>query len=555
MPINTIAPEMDALRMGMHWNEEDLRRRQILVESTFGDSHPGSVALDRLVAMASDGIKFKGHKPSSYTTTDMCDGIAQGHEGMNYSLVSREMIAGMVEIHAKASAFEGMVCISSCDKSVPAHLMAMARLNLPAIFVPGGVMATGGNGFTLEQIGNVNARYKKNEISENEFKACQADACPTCGACQFMGTAATMQIMGEALGLALPHSAVMPASSTNIQNMAKKAGSLLIQLLEKNIRVKDILTEKALHNALVIHGAIGGSTNALLHLPAIAREAGIPFDVDTVDEIQRRIPFMVNTRPIGQYSTDIFWYAGGVPALMLELKEHLHLDVMTVTGRTLGENLKDLEKRGSLKAAEAYLTNFRLKKSDVITRLNDHGAIAILKGNIAGEGAVVKYVGMDEKMHRFTGQARVFYNELDARQAILNREVHKGDVVIISYAGPRGSGMPEMFYTTEALCADPELVSSTAIITDGRFSGASKGPCIGHVSPEAAEGGNIGLLKDGDRIVIDIPKRSLDAPDVDFEARRKEMPPRTTDSPGILGVFKKLATSAISGGYMNETRE
>ncbi len=550
MGINTNAPEMDALRMGMHWDEEDIERKQILVESTFGDSHPGSVGLDKLVNMAADGIKFRGAKPSSYTTTDICDGIAQGHEGMNYSLVSRELIAGMVEVHAKASAFDGLVCISSCDKAVPAHLMALARLNLPGIFVPGGVMPSGPNGFTLEQIGNVNAGFKKNIISEETFRICQASACPSGGACQFMGTAATMQIMAEAMGLSLPHSAVMPASSTDIQNMAKQAGARLVELQKKGIRVRDILTPESMHNALVIHGAIGGSTNALIHLPAIAEEAGIPFYADEVDRIQRQIPFLVNTRPVGRYATDMFWYAGGVPALMIILKEHLNLDVLTVTGQTLGENLEQMERSGYLKEKEGFLANYSVSKKDVIKKLNDSGAIAILKGNIARDGAVVKYVGMDEKMHTFTGTARVFYTELDARDAILTRRIQPGDVVVIAYAGPKGSGMPEMFYTTEALCADPELVSSTAIITDGRFSGASKGPCIGHVSPEAAEGGEIGLLKDGDRIRIDIPSRIIEALGVDFEQRRKEISRKQEKLPGILGIFQATAASAMAGGYM-----
>jgi dihydroxy-acid dehydratase len=550
MSINTIAPEIDALRMGMHWDEEDIQRGQILVESTFGDSHPGSVALDKLAIMASDGIKYAAYKPSNYTTTDMCDGIAQGHEGMNYSLVSREFIAGMVEIHAKASNFDGMVLISSCDKAIPAHLMSMARINIPSIFVPGGVMSTGSAGFTLEQIGSANAKYKKGNITESEFKIFQSDACPTCGACQFMGTAATMQIMSEALGLALPHSAVMPATSKNIANMAKNAGKSVINLIEKNINPRDIINEKSLHNAIVIHGAIGGSTNALLHLPAIAYEAGIKFDVDMVDKLHREIPFLVNTRPVGAYSTDLFWYAGGVPQIMLMLKDKLYLDVMTVTGKTLGENLKDIEKSGKLEIAEGYLKNYKLKRSDIIKTIYDHGAIAILKGNIAEKGAVVKYVAMDKKMHNFTGKARVFNKELDAREAILSKDIKPGDVIIISYAGPKGSGMPEMFYTTEALCDDPILVSSTAIITDGRFSGASKGPCIGHVSPEAAEGGNIGLIRDGDLIEIDIPNRTLTALNVNFEERRKEKQFIPQKSTGILGIYKKLAVCAIDGGYM-----
>ena len=551
--IKQIAPEIDALRQGMGWDTEDIGRKQILIDSTYGDSHPGSVHLDRLAEAAADGVKYSGAKPAHYTVTDMCDGIAQGHAGMNYSLVSREIIAGMTEIHARASAFDGMVVLSGCDKSVPAHLMAMARLNLPSIHVPGGVMPAAGGGFTLEQIGNVSARLRKGEITEEQFTHCQRDACPSCGACQFMGTAATMQVLSEALGLALPHSALAPANLKFIDNLAKAAGKAVVRLVENNIRVSDILTEKAFYNAVVIHGAIGGSTNALLHLPAIAHELRQMFDMDLVDRVHREVPFLADTRPVGKYTTEMLWYAGGVPRLMMLLKEHLHLDVMTVTGRTLGENLEDMQ--SVLPTYEAYLQNYGLKVSDVVHPISSHGAIAVLHGNIAPDGAVVKYTGLPQNMQLFEGRARVFDDELSARDAILEKRIRPGDCIVIRYAGPKGSGMPEMFYTTEALCADPTLVATTAILTDGRFSGASKGPCIGHISPEAAEGGAIALVEEGDRIRIDIPNRRIDLVGVDMESRRDawERVPRNArqKDPGILGVYKTLAVSAMKGGYMD----
>ena len=547
--IKQVAPEIDALRQGMDWDTADIARRQILIDSTFGDSHPGSVHLDRLAEQAADGVKYSGAKPSQYTVTDMCDGIAQGHDGMNYSLVSRDMIAGMTEIHAKASAFDGMVVLSSCDKSVPAHLMAMARLNLPAVHVPGGVMPAAADGFTLEQIGNVNVRYRQGNLSKEGFAQCQRDACPSCGACQFMGTAATMQVMSEALGLALPHSALMPANLKFIDNMAKAAGRAVVNLVENDIRISDILTEKALYNAIVIHGAVGGSTNAMLHMPAIAHEMGLPLDMKLFDRVHREIPYLVDTRPVGKYTTELFWYAGGVPRLMLLLKDHLHLDVMTVTGRTLGENLAEMEQQ--LPFYEGYLHNYRLQPSDIIHKLSDRGAIAVLSGNIAQDGAVVKYTGLPQNMQVFEGKARVFDNELAARNAIIEKKIQPGDCIVIRYAGPKGSGMPEMFYTTEALCADPVLVSSTAIITDGRFSGASKGPCIGHISPEAAEGGNIALIQEGDIIRIDIPNRRIDVLDVDLESRRQAWQYTPPQESGILGIYKKLAVSAMKGGYMH----
>ncbi len=548
MNIHEISPEINALRQGMDWDREDILREQILIETTYGHSHPGSMHLNRLAQMADDGIKYQGAKPSHFTVTDICDGIAQGHSGMNYSLLSRELICGMVETHVRANMFDGMAVISSCDKSVPAHLCAMARLNIPAIHIPGGVMPMAADGFSLEQIGGVNAAFAKNEVTECEFDRYKSDACTSCGACQFMGTAATMQVMSEAMGLALPHSALMPANMKYIDQMAKSAGKALVSLVRKNIRVRDILTEKALHNAVVIHGAIGGSTNALLHLPAIAYEAELDFDIEYVDTIHRQVPFLVNTRSSGQYGTDMFWYAGGVPRLMIMLKDKLNLDVLTVTGKSLGENLEGMEEKLSL--YEGYLKNFGISRSDVIRPLNEHGAIAILKGNIAKKGAVVKYTGLPASMRKFVGRARVFDDELSARKAIIEREIKPGDCIVIRYAGPRGSGMPEMFYTTEALCADQELISTTAIITDGRFSGASKGPCIGHISPEAAAGGEIALVWDGDMIEIDIDNRSINLLNVDLEERRREYSYNPVLEKGILGVYKSLAASAIDGGYM-----
>lgn len=548
MNLKDIAPEIDALRQGMDWDESDISRKQILIETTWGDSHPGSTHLDRLAKMCDDGIKYSGAKPSHFTVTDICDGIAQGHEGMNYSLVSREIIAGMTEIHAKANAFDAMAVISSCDKSVPAHLMAMARLNLPSIHIPGGVMPMAPDGFMLEQIGNVHVKYKQGTIDEKEFHRCQAKACTSCGACQFMGTAATMQVISEALGLALPHSALMPASLKHIDDMAKAAGKAVVKLEKMGIRARDILTADAFYNAVVIHGAIGGSTNALLHISAIAHEAGVDFDVEMFDRIHREVPFMVNTHPMGKYSTEMFWYAGGVPELMLRLKDKLRLNALTVTGRTLGENLEQIE--DELRLYRGYLKNYGVSVDDVIKEMSPHGAIAILKGNIAECGAAVKYAGLPQNMQNFTGRARVFDDELSARSAIIEKRIKPGDCIVIRYAGPKGNGMPEMFYTTEALCADAELAASTAIITDGRFSGASKGPCIGHISPEAAEGGNIALIQDGDEIKIDIEHRSIDAVNVDFEKRRAEWSYKPNADSGILGIYKKLAKSAMDGGYM-----
>ena len=465
---------------------------------------------------------------------------------MRYSLLSRELIAGMVEAQTRANAFDGMALISSCDKAVPAHLMAIMRLNIPSVFVPGGVMPAGADGFTLEQMGDADAALKTGKMTGDAFHGCQRNACPSCGACQFMGTAATMQVMAEALGLALPHSALVPAHLKFAGLAAKRAGKALTKLVAQGIRPRDIVTEKALHNAIVVHGAIGGSTNALLHLPAIAREAGLSFHAADVDTLHREIPFMVNTRPSGQYGTDMLWYAGGVPALMRQLRAHLHLDVLTVTGKTLGENLDEYDET----AFEGWLSNYNVAKTDVIRRISDAGAIAILSGNLAPGGAVVKYTGLPAGMRHFQGKARVFENETDAREAILYGGIQPGDCIVLRYAGPKGAGMPEMFYTTQALCANPVLSASTAIITDGRFSGASTGPCVGHISPEAAEGGNIALVHEGDVIEIDIENRTINVLGVDFEARRAEWAYRPPTARGILGLYQKTAASAMLGGYM-----
>lgn len=549
MEIKKTAPEMDALRLGMGWDSLEIGMKQVLIESAHGDSHPGSVHLDRLAKMSAEGVQYCGAKPAHFTATDICDGIAQGHEGMNYSLVSREILAGMVEIHQKANRFDGMAVISSCDKSIPAHLMAMARLNIPAIHINGGVMTSAANGFTLEQIGTASVRHLQGSLTDRQFSRLQSDACTTCGACQFMGTAGTMQVISEALGLSLPHSALMPANLKMIDQMAKQSGRALVNLIDKNIRVRDIVTPKSLHNAIVLHGAVGGSTNALLHLPAIAQEAGLDFDIGLFDTLHRQVPYLVNTRPVGQYSTELFWYAGGVPQIMLMLKDQLYTDVLTVTGKTLGENLEDIATE--IEFYQGYLSNYGLKQQDIIRQMNSHGAIAILKGNIALQGAVVKYTGLSKQMMNFEGKARVFDNELSARNAILEKQIKPGDCIVIRYAGPKGSGMPEMFYTTEALCADEELVNTTALITDGRFSGASRGPCIGHISPEAAEGGNLALLQDGDIIRIDIENRTIDAIGVDFDKRRESWSYQPPQTKGILGVYQKLASSAILGGTMN----
>lgn len=340
--VRKLAPEMDPLRMGMGWKEEDLTKPQILIESTYGQSHPGSAHLLNLAQKASRGAYEAGGKGALYFATDICDGMAQGHDGINYSLPSRDIIADLVEIHANATTFDGGVFLASCDKSVPALLMAIGRINIPAVFVTGGVMDAGPDLLTLEQIGKYSAMYERGEITEEQFTYYKHHACPSCGACSFMGTASTMQIMAESLGLMLPGTALMPATCEDLSVAAEEAGKTAVALAKKGVKASDIVTLKSFENAIMVHAAISGSTNTLMHLPAIAHEFGIPLDADTFDRMHRGAHYLLNIRPAGEWPAQYFYYAGGVPRIMEEIKDHLHLDVMTVTGKTLGENLEDL---------------------------------------------------------------------------------------------------------------------------------------------------------------------------------------------------------------------
>lgn len=561
------APELDPLRLGTGWKLEDLSKTQIMIESTFGDSHPGSGHLLELVEEARKGIAEAGGHGARYFTTDICDGEAQGHDGINYSLVSRDMIANMIEIHANATPFDGGVFIASCDKGMPAHLMGLARVNMPSVVVTGGVMDAGPNLLTLEQIGMYHAMCERGEITKEKLDFYKHNACPSCGACSFMGTASTMQIMAEALGLALPGSALLPATSNDLREFAHRAGKQSVWLAEHDLKPKDIVTMDSFENAIMIHAAISGSTNSLLHIPAIAKEFGIEIDGDTFDRLHRGAHYLLDIRPAGRFPAQFFYYAGGVPAIMEEIKSMLHLDVMTVTGKTLGENLKELKSSGYYEKCYQNLEKYGLKREDVIRSFDNSfgtdGSIAILRGNLAPNGAVAKHTVIPKEMFVAKLTARPFDCEEEAIHAVLTKNIHPGDAVFIRYEGPKGSGMPEMFYTTEAIASDPELGASIALITDGRFSGASKGPAIGHVSPEAAEGGPIALVAEGDLIEINIPDRILRICGIAgqemseeeiqkvLEKRRKALKPFTCKyASGVLKLFSDRAVSPMKGGYM-----
>ena len=508
-----LAPELDPLRLGTGWTPDELSKPQIIVESTFGDSHPGSGHLDKLVNAACKGAAEAGGHGARYFATDICDGESQGTDGINFSLASREMIANMIEIHANATPFDGGVYISSCDKGMPANLMGLARVNIPSVVVTGGTMHAGPELLTLEQLGMYSAKYERGEIDEAKLNWAKQNACPSCGACSFIGTASTMQIMAEALGLALPGSALLPATSPDLVEYARRAGYQAVVLAKQGLRPSDVVTMDSFENAIMVHAAISGSTNALLHLPAIAHEFGISIDGDTFDRLHRGAKYLLDIRPAGRWPAEFFYYAGGVPAIMEEIRDVLHLDAMTVTGKTLGENLEDLHKDNWFERNLGYLHNYGLERDQVIFPVDkapEKGSVAILKGNIAPEGSVLKYSACANNQREVVNaKARVFNHEEDAHDAVVNNEINPGEVIIIRYEGPRGCGMPEMLMTTEAIVCDERINGSVALITDGRFSGATRGAAIGHVSPEAAAGGPIAFIEDGDLISYSVKDRTI----------------------------------------------
>ena len=569
-----LAPEMDPLRIGTGWKKEDLEKPQIMVESTYGDSHPGSGHLNLLVEEVRKGVAEAGGFGARYFCTDICDGESQGTDGINYSLASREMIANMIEIHANATPFDGGVYLSSCDKGMPGNLIGLARVDIPAVVVPGGTMNAGPEMLTLEQLGMYSAKFERGEIDEEKLDWAKCNACPSCGACSFIGTASTMQIMAEALGLALPGSALMPATSPDLLAYAQEAGSQAVKLAQmEHMRPSDLVTKESFENAILVHAAISGSTNCLLHIPAIAHEFGIEITGDTFDRLHRNVRYLLDVRPAGRWPAECFYYAGGVPAIMEEIKDHLHLDVMTVTGKTLGENLAELRENGFYEKCSGWLAKFNerygtsITKEDIIRpydkAIGTDGSIAVLRGNLAPEGAVIKHTACPKEMFHAVLRARPFDSEEECLNAVLKHKVQKGDAVFIRYEGPKGSGMPEMFYTSEAISSDKELGKSIALITDGRFSGASTGPVIGHCSPEAVDGGPIALVEEGDLIEIDVKERklniigiagerkSMEEIDAILKERRRNWKPREPKyKKGVLRLFSLHAASPMKGAYL-----
>ena len=550
--------------------QEELDRPLIGVVSSYNEIVPGHMNLDKITEAVKMGVAMAGGTPIMVPAIAVCDGIAMGHIGMKYSLVTRDLIADSTEALAMAHQFDGLVMIPNCDKNVPGLLMAAARVNIPTIFVSGGPMLAGhvkGQKTSLSSMFEAVGSYAAGKMNDEEIYEFENKACPTCGSCSGMYTANSMNCLTEALGMGLRGNGTIPAVYSARLQLAKHAGMQIMELVRNNIRPRDIMTEDAILNALTVDMALGCSTNSMLHLPAIAHELGIQLSPDLFDKIHRKIPYLLNIRPSGFWPGEYFWYAGGVPAIMEEIKEFLHLDVMTVTGKTLEENLKDLQLNGFYKNCHKYLPALGVKVGDIIkplhTPIKAQGAIAILKGNLAPEGAVVKHSAISPRLMQVTLKARVFDCEENAIEAVLQKKIHPGEAVFIRYEGPKGSGMPEMFYTTEAIASDPELVETIALITDGRFSGATRGPAIGHVSPEASEGGPIALVENEDLIRIDIPARTLDIIGTDSiersveeiekilsERRAHWIKPESQYKKGILDIYTHNSVSPMKGAYM-----
>lgn len=528
--------------------DEEINKPLIGIVSSKNDIVPGHMNIDKVVEAVKQGVALAGGVPIVFPAIAVCDGIAMGHEGMKYSLVTRELIADSTEAMATAHPFDGLVMVPNCDKNVPGLLMAAARLNIPSIFVSGGPMLAGkewtGEPASYSTMIEAVSRAKGGEISEEELKICEENCCPTCGSCSGMFTANSMNCLTEALGMGLKGNGSVPAVYSERLRLGKMAGMQIMELIEKDIKPRDIMTKEAFLNALTIDMALGCSTNSALHLPAIAHECGIDLPFDTINVVSEKTPNLCHLAPAGNHFMLDLNRAGGVYAVMHELDKLNLIDTaqMTVTGKTVAENIKDCE----------------IKNPEVIrTKDNPYsktGGLAVLKGNVAPDGCVVKRSAVCDEMMVHTGKARVFECEEDAVEAIYGGKINPGDVIVICYEGPKGGpGMREMLYPTAAIVGSG-LGSSVALITDGRFSGATRGAAIGHVSPEAADGGPIALVREGDIISIDIPNYSikLEVSDEELEERRKNWTPREPKiKTGYLARYAKSVSSGANGAILS----
>ncbi len=522
--------------------EKDVSKPFIGVVSTWNEAAPCNIALMRQAQSVKKGVRASGGTPREFCTITVTDGIAMGHEGMKSSLISREVIADSAELTVRGHCYDALVGIAGCDKSLPGLMMSMVRLNVPSVFIYGGSILPGtykGKDVTVVDVFEAVGKHSSGQMSAKELRKLELVACPTAGACGGQFTANTMACVSEAIGLALPYSAGTPAPYEERDKYAKASGRMVMELLAKKIKPRDIVTRKALENAATIVAATGGSTNAALHLPAIANEAGIKFDLMDVAKIFKKTPYLADLKPGGKYVAKDMWLAGGVPMLLKTLYDggYIHGDCMTVTGKTMKENLKGIKFNPKQKVLRAYNRP-----------LSPDGGVVGLKGNLAPEGAIVKIAGL--KKLQFTGKARCFDNEESAMKAVQSRKYKDGDVIIIRYEGPVGGpGMREMLSTTGAIYGQGKG-EKVALITDGRFSGATRGFCVGHVGPEAALGGPLALLRNGDVIDIDAKKGTINVrlTRTQLASRRRKWKARKSDfGSGTLWKYAQTVGPAYLG--------
>ena len=544
---NHAAPQRAILK-ALGLSDEEISRPLIGIVNSQNDIVPGHMMLDKVTEAAKIGVAMAGGTPIVFPAIAVCDGLAMGHAGMKYSLVSRELIADSVEAMATAHPFDGLVLVAACDKNVPGLLMAAGRLNIPSIVISAGAMLAGrmtcGRRLSYSDIAEAVGAFNAGKINRETFIEIENKSCPSCGSCSGMFTANSMNCLSEALGLALPGNGTIPAVMSARYRLAKEAGMAVMDLVRRDLKPRDIMTREAFENALAVDMALGCSTNSMLHLPAIAHECGIELDLSVANEISKRTPNLCHLAPAGDNYIEDLDRAGGIPAVMAELAERgsIHTDAMTVTGKTVAENIR----------------NARVLDPEVIRPLDRpfgvEGGIAVLKGNVAPDGCVVKRSAVAPEMMKHTGPARVFDCEEDAIDAIFGGRIRPGDVVVIRYEGPKGGpGMREMLNPTSAIIGSG-LGHCVALITDGRFSGATRGAAIGHVSPEAAVGGPIALLHEGDMITIDIPANAItvDVSDEELERRRAEWKPREPRiTTGYLARYAKLVSSGMSGAVLS----
>jgi len=544
------APHRSLLKAtGVIKSDADFQKPFIGVANSYTDLIPGHVHLHELGLVVKEAIRQAGGVPFEFNTIGVDDGIAMGHIGMRYSLASRELIADSVETVVQAHQLDGLICITNCDKIVPGMLMAAARLNVPTIFISGGPMKAGklpsGEKVDLISVFEGVGKRLRNEIDDSDLKELENHGCPTCGSCSGMFTANSMNCLMEALGLALPGNGTILAVDEKRKELAQQAGRQIVQLVKEDIKPGDILSLETFQNAFALDMAMGGSTNTVLHTLAIAHEAGIPFDLQMINQLSEKVPYLCKVSPATPFvHMEDVDQAGGVSAILKELSRLdgvLHLDRLTVTGKTLGENIAQAE----------------IRNDSVIRRIENAysktGGLVVLFGNLAPEGGVVKTGAVDPKMMVHEGPARIYESEAEALEGIAKQEIQPGDVVVIRYEGPKGGpGMPEMLSPTSAIMG-MGLGDKVALITDGRFSGGTRGACIGHVSPEAADRGPIAALKEGDRIRIDIPNRKLDVliPDQELKQRLENLPPfEPKIKKGYLARYQQNVTSASKGAVL-----